>query len=152
MQVLSKIGGQSRKALHGQDPYSAPIRKRPARATLWRVGACSLHIIGIGHIKIAKSVKIQGRGPMMLNTYLFPQLFGMVGSQLDLTGWHMRAPPRASERHQHTTTTISMFAVSRKARVMKIRRKNIRTDIFAHANKVGCKTEPTKKTYSNEIS
>lgn len=42
--------------------------------------------------------------------------------------------------------TISRLAVHRKARVTKIRRKNIKTDIFAEANKVGCRTEPTKKT------
>lgn len=83
---------------------------------------------------------------MMLNKYLFPQLLGTVGSQLDLTGWHIRAPPSASARAQHTTTIIRISAVHLKALVMNIRRKNTKTEILAVASNVGCRIEPAKKT------
>ena len=84
--VLDGCWCQYRQVLCGEKSYAAPMRKRPARASLCRIEVCNFHIIGNGHIKITKSVKIQGRGPMILKTYLLPQLLGTVGSQLDLTG------------------------------------------------------------------
>ena len=81
---------------------------------------------------------------MILKTYLFPQLLGIRGSQLDLTGWQIRAPPKASERHQHTEMRIKMLVVHLMAGVTKIRRRNMRTETFAETKEHGCRMEPTK--------
>ena len=95
---------------------------------------------------MAKSVKIEGRGAMMLKTYRFPQPLGTRGSQLDLTGWQMRALPKAAKSHQHIEMRIRILAVHLKAGVTKIRRKNMSTETFAETREHPCRMETTKTT------
>ena len=82
----------------------------------------------------------------MLKTYRFPQLLGTRGSQPDLTGWQMRALPKAANSHQHIEMRIRILAVHLKAGVTKIRRKNMSTETFAEAKEHPCRTGITRTT------
>ena len=134
MHVLLDISSRASQADY--NPYRPPVKNNAKRPILSFRFSCKSLITKSGAINVAKSVKIQGIGPLRRSTCTFPQCLGIIGPQFDRIGEHMKASAAVRQAHHRSMMTPRTHTVIRKLRVIKIRWRRQRTESFAVARAV----------------
>ncbi len=98
MHVLLDISNRASQANHNL--HRPPVKNNANRPILSFRFNCKSLITKSGAINVAKSVRIQGTGPNRRSSRTFPQCLGIIGSQFDRIGEHMKAS--AAVRQAHT--------------------------------------------------
>ena len=116
--------------------YKPPSKKRQANPTLCNRGKCRFHTIGMGIIKIARSVTIHGIGGIMKSSFLLLQWAEIVGFQLYTMGMQIKQSASTVPIHHSTMIAPIIFIASWNAGVMKMRWKSIRTEVLVKKSEV----------------